>query len=431
MEAAVAVLPELPGLRLQAVAAPSAAAAGRPCPRTRARTPGPARRARRAIRSPRSGWRPRRRSGRRAAGCGSTARTPRPGPARPALRPAPGGRAAPSRRGAPSGGRGELARLAAAVAGVELEAPVVEALGEHHPPTEPLGVGSCKRDRLGHVGRGLRLAVPPPELSGRIRVEVDPSKRPVRPAHEYGLSTIHSGRSLRYRRAHGDDQDHRAAHRHPRPPLPRDPRAQGARGSPTPLHLHPRRRRARSGATLTDVDGNTFIDFTGGVGCLNVGTRTRGLSRRRRSSSSGSATRISRSCRTRPTSGSRSVSASWRRSRTQERRSSTPNRGGRERGQVRPLAHRPAGSDRLRGGFHGRTLLSLSLTSKTHPYKAGLGPFAPRSTACRSRTTTAGPTGDCARRARASARDAGRRRDRRRDRDRARPGRRRLRRRAA
>src|SRR5438046_10611871 len=25
------------------------------------------------------------------------------------------------------------------------------------------------------------------------------------------------------------------------------------------------------GATLTDVDGNTFIDFAGGVGCLNVG----------------------------------------------------------------------------------------------------------------------------------------------------------------
>ena len=26
-----------------------------------------------------------------------------------------------------------------------------------------------------------------------------------------------------------------------------------------------------SGATITDVDGNTFIDFTGGVGVLNVG----------------------------------------------------------------------------------------------------------------------------------------------------------------
>jgi 4-aminobutyrate aminotransferase len=29
------------------------------------------------------------------------------------------------------------------------------------------------------------------------------------------------------------------------------------------------------------------------------------------------------------------------------------------------------------GAFHGRTLLSLTLTSKVHPYKAGLGPFAP------------------------------------------------------
>ena len=29
------------------------------------------------------------------------------------------------------------------------------------------------------------------------------------------------------------------------------------------------------------------------------------------------------------------------------------------------------------GAFHGRTLLSLSLTRRSHPYKAGLGPFAP------------------------------------------------------
>ncbi|HJQ84488.1 MAG TPA: aminotransferase class III-fold pyridoxal phosphate-dependent enzyme, partial [Candidatus Binatia bacterium] len=29
------------------------------------------------------------------------------------------------------------------------------------------------------------------------------------------------------------------------------------------------------------------------------------------------------------------------------------------------------------GAFHGRTFLSLALTSKVHPYKAGLGPFAP------------------------------------------------------
>jgi 4-aminobutyrate aminotransferase/(S)-3-amino-2-methylpropionate transaminase len=29
------------------------------------------------------------------------------------------------------------------------------------------------------------------------------------------------------------------------------------------------------------------------------------------------------------------------------------------------------------GAFHGRTLLALTMTSRTHPYKTGLGPFAP------------------------------------------------------
>ena len=40
---------------------------------------------------------------------------------------------------------------------------------------------------------------------------------------------------------------------------------------PLSIYLPGRRSPRRSGATLTDVDGNTFIDFTGGVGCLNVG----------------------------------------------------------------------------------------------------------------------------------------------------------------
>src|SRR5205814_10605535 len=39
-----------------------------------------------------------------------------------------------------------------------------------------------------------------------------------------------------------------------------------------PLSLvHPIVTAEGRGATLMDVDGNTFIDFTGGVGCLNVG----------------------------------------------------------------------------------------------------------------------------------------------------------------
>ena len=85
------------------------------------------------------------------------------------------------------------------------------------------------------------------------------------------------------------------------------------------------------------------------------------------------------------------------------------------------------------GGFHGRTLLSLSLTSKTHPYKAGLGPFAPE--VYRVPFAERLPRARCARRRspRSSARsitqvaaETGRR-----DRDRARAGRGRLRRRAA
>ena len=33
--------------------------------------------------------------------------------------------------------------------------------------------------------------------------------------------------------------------------------------------------------------------------------------------------------------------------------------------------------------FHGRTLMTLALTSKTHPYKAGFGPFPLRCIAFR------------------------------------------------
>ena len=77
---------------------------------------------------------------------------------------------------------------------------------------------------------------------------------------------------VRYREPHGRDPRDRPPHRDSRPALARDRRAQGAVGRlarcrSTCRSSPPR----RSGATITDVDGNTFIDFTGGVGCLNVG----------------------------------------------------------------------------------------------------------------------------------------------------------------
>ena len=76
-------------------------------------------------------------------------------------------------------------------------------------------------------------------------------------------------------------------------PRSRDPRAE-TRVIADPLSVYlPIVAAEGRGAALTDVDGNTFIDFTGGVGCLNIGPRTRGSSRPRRNSSPASATRTS------------------------------------------------------------------------------------------------------------------------------------------
>ena len=61
--------------------------------------------------------------------------------------------------------------------------------------------------------------------------------------------------------------------------------------------------RAR-GSTITDVDGNTFVDFVGGVGVANVGHNHPRSSRRSPSRPIGSCTPTSRSCRTRATSSS-------------------------------------------------------------------------------------------------------------------------------
>jgi 4-aminobutyrate aminotransferase/(S)-3-amino-2-methylpropionate transaminase len=132
------------------------------------------------------------------------------------------------------------------------------------------------------------------------------------------------------------------------------------------------------GALLTDVDGNTFIDFTGGVGCLNVGhSHPRVVEAAQE--------QLERFSHTDFTIVPYEVYV-----RLAERLS-----------ELVPIANAKAaffnaGTEAIEnaikfarvytgrpavigfeGAFHGRTLLSLSLTSKTHPYKASLGPFAP------------------------------------------------------
>ena len=133
------------------------------------------------------------------------------------------------------------------------------------------------------------------------------------------------------------------------------------------------------GSTITDVDGNTFIDFTGGVGVLNVGhTHPRVVEAVQEQAARFIHTDFTivpyevyvslaeRLVAVAPFSGPTKAAFFNAGSEAVENAVKF----------ARAYTGRPA-VIAFDGAFHGRTLLSLSLTSKTHPYKAGLGPFAP------------------------------------------------------
>ncbi|HEU0335695.1 MAG TPA: 4-aminobutyrate--2-oxoglutarate transaminase [Gaiellaceae bacterium] len=134
-----------------------------------------------------------------------------------------------------------------------------------------------------------------------------------------------------------------------------------------------------SGALLTDVDGNTFVDFTGGVGVMNVGhSHPRVVE-----AITEQAARFTHTDYTVvpyvpyvelaerlgalvPISGP--VKAGFFNSGAEAVENAV---------KVARLATRRPAVIAFEGGFHGRTMMALSLTSKPHPYKAGMGPYAP------------------------------------------------------
>ncbi|HZT54362.1 MAG TPA: 4-aminobutyrate--2-oxoglutarate transaminase [Gaiellaceae bacterium] len=133
------------------------------------------------------------------------------------------------------------------------------------------------------------------------------------------------------------------------------------------------------GATVTDVDGNTFLDFTGGVGCLNVGhAHPRVVAAVQEQAARFLHTDFTivpyevyveyaeRLTGLAPFAGA--TKAAFFNSGAEAVENALK--------FARGYTGRPAVIG-FEGAFHGRTLLALSLTSKTHPYKAGLGPFAP------------------------------------------------------
>jgi 4-aminobutyrate aminotransferase / (S)-3-amino-2-methylpropionate transaminase / 5-aminovalerate transaminase len=133
------------------------------------------------------------------------------------------------------------------------------------------------------------------------------------------------------------------------------------------------------GATITDVDGNVFIDFAGGVGCLNVGhSHPHVVAAAQEQLEKFSHTDFTvvpyevyadlseRLLALAPFTGP--AKAAFFNSGTEAVENAVK--------FARAFTGRHAVIG-FEGAFHGRTMLSLALTSKTHPYKAGLGPFAP------------------------------------------------------
>ena len=142
----------------------------------------------------------------------------------------------------------------------------------------------------------------------------------------------------------------------------------------TPLFV-----RHAEGAMLEDVDGNRFIDLGGGIGCVNVGHRN---------------SRVVSAVRSQldaflhlcfQVTGYESYVAV-----AEKLNQLTPGKFAKKTFLVnsgaeavenavkiaRAFTGRPAVLS-VEDGFHGRTLMGLSLTSKTHPYKEGFGPFLP------------------------------------------------------
>jgi len=132
------------------------------------------------------------------------------------------------------------------------------------------------------------------------------------------------------------------------------------------------------GATVEDVDGNRFIDFAGGIGVLNTGHRAPAVvAAIRRQVDAFLHTCFSVA----PYENYIAVA--------EKLNAITPGKFAKKTILVnsgaeaienaiklaRAYTRRPAVIC-FEDAFHGRTMLTMSLTSKTHPYKAGFEPFA-------------------------------------------------------
>ena len=136
---------------------------------------------------------------------------------------------------------------------------------------------------------------------------------------------------------------------------------------------------ARSeGALVEDVDGNRMIDFAGGIGCLNVGHRAPRVLAAIRAQLD----RYLHACFS-VTPYELYVSLAEKMNARAPgafpKKTMFVNSGAEAVENAVKIARCYTGRPAIvcfEDAFHGRTLLTMSMTSKTHPYKAGFGPFA-------------------------------------------------------
>lgn len=133
------------------------------------------------------------------------------------------------------------------------------------------------------------------------------------------------------------------------------------------------------GALLYDVDGNTFIDFAGGIGCLNSGHSAPRIVE----AVTQQAKKLQHTCFM-AVMYEPYVALAKKLSQitpgNHAKKTALFNSGAEAVENAIKIARKYTGRSAViafEHAFHGRTLLALSLTSKVNPYKEGFGPFAP------------------------------------------------------
>ncbi|PWU07250.1 MAG: 4-aminobutyrate--2-oxoglutarate transaminase [Terriglobia bacterium] len=137
--------------------------------------------------------------------------------------------------------------------------------------------------------------------------------------------------------------------------------------------------RQGSGATLEDVDGNRFLDFVGGIACLNAGHTPPEVV----AAVQDQAAHFLHTCfMVTPYEGYLQLAGMLNALTpgTFPKKTFFVNSGAEAVENAVKIARsytRRQAVIAFDDAFHGRTQLALSLTGKSHPYKTGFGPFAP------------------------------------------------------